>query len=64
MRRSKGVDDQEAWIRVLGGPLLVFYCRVCLGIPLGREMIVGDRCQEHDGTSNTMDRQIRATDVA
>ena len=35
--------------------MLVFYRHVYLGIPLGREMIVGDcRDQEHDGTSNTM----------
>ena len=42
----------------------VFYRRVCLGIPLGGEMIVGSRRdQGDDGTSNTSFRKVRAADI-
>ena len=48
-----------------GRPYLsVFYSRVYLGIPLGREMIVGDRWdKKHDGTSNIRVRQVRAASI-
>jgi len=48
-----------------GRKLSVFYRRVYLGIPSGREMIMANRRdQEHDGASNTRVRQVRAADVA